>query len=151
MLIGWGFLLSSGTLFAKFFKRRPDALWFRIHHVRLLACVLRSLDGSSRTRISKSEVTKDTTITVTDCAGASPCFWDCCYLSTQSFVCIPRKKRIGNDGPQNLENRAQECWIHCYLASGCHDWIGNNDPSRCGGSTAISIGVWMRRLALGLL
>jgi hypothetical protein len=31
MLIGWGFLLPSGTLFAKFFKHRPDALWFRIH------------------------------------------------------------------------------------------------------------------------
>jgi hypothetical protein len=31
MLIGWGFLLPSGTLFAKFFKHRPDGLWFQIH------------------------------------------------------------------------------------------------------------------------
>jgi hypothetical protein len=31
MLIGWGFLLPSGTLFAKFFKHRPDGLWYQIH------------------------------------------------------------------------------------------------------------------------
>ena len=31
MLIGWGFLLPSGVIFAKFFKHRPDGLWFKIH------------------------------------------------------------------------------------------------------------------------
>ena len=31
MLIGWGFLLPSGVLIAKFLKHRPDGLWFRIH------------------------------------------------------------------------------------------------------------------------
>lgn len=33
MLISWGFLLPSGTIFARFFKHRPDGLWFQIHKV----------------------------------------------------------------------------------------------------------------------
>jgi hypothetical protein len=33
MLIGWGWLLPSGTLFARFFKHRPNSLWFKIHRV----------------------------------------------------------------------------------------------------------------------
>jgi hypothetical protein len=33
MLIGWGWLLPSGTIFARFFKHRPDGLWFKIHRV----------------------------------------------------------------------------------------------------------------------
>ena len=31
MLIGWGWLLPSGTLFARFFKHRPSSLWFQSH------------------------------------------------------------------------------------------------------------------------
>jgi hypothetical protein len=31
MLLGWGFLLPSGAIIAKFFKHRPDGLWFQIH------------------------------------------------------------------------------------------------------------------------
>lgn len=31
MLIGWGFLLPLGSVIAKFFKHRPDGLWFKIH------------------------------------------------------------------------------------------------------------------------
>ena len=37
MLIGWGFLLPMGVLFAKFFKHRPGSLWFKIH--RTCQCV----------------------------------------------------------------------------------------------------------------
>lgn len=33
MLIGWGWLLPSGTLFARFFKHRPSSLWFGIHRM----------------------------------------------------------------------------------------------------------------------
>lgn len=33
MLIAWGFLLPSGAIIAKFFKHRPDGLWFKIHRV----------------------------------------------------------------------------------------------------------------------
>ncbi len=31
MLIGWGFLLPSGVLVAKFFRLLPNGLWFKIH------------------------------------------------------------------------------------------------------------------------
>lgn len=31
MMVSWGFLLPSGTLIAKFFKHRPDGLWFKLH------------------------------------------------------------------------------------------------------------------------
>ena len=31
MIISWGFLLPSGTLIAKFFKHRPDGLWYKLH------------------------------------------------------------------------------------------------------------------------
>jgi hypothetical protein len=31
MLIGWGFLLPTGTIFARFLKHRPGGLWFKIH------------------------------------------------------------------------------------------------------------------------
>jgi len=31
MLIGWGFLLPAGTIIARFFKHRPNGLWFKIH------------------------------------------------------------------------------------------------------------------------
>jgi len=31
MLLGWGFLLPSGTLMAKYFKHRPDGMWFKLH------------------------------------------------------------------------------------------------------------------------
>jgi hypothetical protein len=33
MLIGWGWLLPSGAIFARLFKHRPDSLWFKIHRV----------------------------------------------------------------------------------------------------------------------
>jgi len=31
MMVAWGFLLPSGTLLAKFYKHRPDGLWFKLH------------------------------------------------------------------------------------------------------------------------
>lgn len=31
MLIGWGWLLPSGVVVAKFFRHRPNGLWFQIH------------------------------------------------------------------------------------------------------------------------
>jgi len=31
MMVSWGFLLPSGTLLAKFYKHRPDGLWFKLH------------------------------------------------------------------------------------------------------------------------
>lgn len=31
MMVSWGFLLPSGTLIAKFYKHRPDGLWFKMH------------------------------------------------------------------------------------------------------------------------
>jgi len=31
MLIGWGLILPSGVVVARFFKHRPDGLWFKIH------------------------------------------------------------------------------------------------------------------------
>jgi len=31
MILGWGFLLPAGTLIAKFFKHRPNGLWFKLH------------------------------------------------------------------------------------------------------------------------
>ena len=31
MLLGWGLMLPSGVLAARFLKHKPDALWFKIH------------------------------------------------------------------------------------------------------------------------
>lgn len=31
MMIGWGLLLPSGAIIAKFFKHRPNGLWFKLH------------------------------------------------------------------------------------------------------------------------
>ncbi|VEU34040.1 unnamed protein product [Pseudo-nitzschia multistriata] len=31
MILGWGFLLPSGAITAKFFKHRPDGIWFKLH------------------------------------------------------------------------------------------------------------------------
>lgn len=44
MLIAWGFLLPLGAMTARFFKHRPDSIWFDIHKAcqifgLLLACV----------------------------------------------------------------------------------------------------------------
>lgn len=33
MLLSWGLLLPSGTLIARFFKHRPNGLWYKIHRV----------------------------------------------------------------------------------------------------------------------
>jgi hypothetical protein len=33
MLIGFGWLLPMGVLFARFFKHRPDSLWYQIHRM----------------------------------------------------------------------------------------------------------------------
>lgn len=33
MLIGWGLLLPSGVIIARFFKHRPAGLWFKIHKI----------------------------------------------------------------------------------------------------------------------
>jgi hypothetical protein len=45
MLIGWGWLLPSGTLFARFFKHRPHSLWFQIHRVLQSVGLLFSIVG----------------------------------------------------------------------------------------------------------
>jgi len=33
MMVSWGFLLPSGTLLAKFYKHRPNGLWYKLHRV----------------------------------------------------------------------------------------------------------------------
>lgn len=33
MLVSWGFLLPLGVITARFFRHRPDALWFKMHRV----------------------------------------------------------------------------------------------------------------------
>jgi hypothetical protein len=33
MLIGWGWLLPSGAIFARLLRHRPDGLWFKMHRV----------------------------------------------------------------------------------------------------------------------
>eukprot|EP00980_Cylindrotheca_fusiformis_P001611 scaffold363_cov56-Cylindrotheca_fusiformis.AAC.30 len=45
MLIGWGILLPNGILFARFFKHRPDGLWFRIHKMCQPVGLLFALTG----------------------------------------------------------------------------------------------------------
>ena len=41
MMISWGFLLPSGTLLAKFYKHRPDGLWFKLHRsIQMLGLLL---------------------------------------------------------------------------------------------------------------
>lgn len=45
MLIGWGWLLPTGTLFARFLKHRPEALWFQIHRVLQVVGLLFAIVG----------------------------------------------------------------------------------------------------------
>eukprot|EP00537_Pseudo-nitzschia_pungens_P006476 CAMPEP_0172358244 /NCGR_PEP_ID=MMETSP1060-20121228/2570_1 /TAXON_ID=37318 /ORGANISM="Pseudo-nitzschia pungens, Strain cf. cingulata" /LENGTH=577 /DNA_ID=CAMNT_0013079357 /DNA_START=154 /DNA_END=1887 /DNA_ORIENTATION=+ len=45
MLIGWGYLLPSGTLVAKFFKHRLDGAWFRFHRIIQTIGLLLALAG----------------------------------------------------------------------------------------------------------
>jgi hypothetical protein len=45
MLIGWGILLPYGVFFARFFKHRPEGLWFKIHRVLQPVGLLFSLTG----------------------------------------------------------------------------------------------------------
>jgi len=41
MMASWGFLLPSGTLLAKFYKHRPDGLWFKLHRgIQMLGLLL---------------------------------------------------------------------------------------------------------------
>jgi len=41
MMVSWGFLLPSGTLIAKFYKHRPDGLWFKLHRgIQMLGLLL---------------------------------------------------------------------------------------------------------------
>ena len=41
MMVSWGFLLPSGTLLAKFYKHRPDGLWFKLHRgIQMLGLLL---------------------------------------------------------------------------------------------------------------
>ena len=41
MMVSWGFLLPSGTLIAKFYKHRPDGLWFKLHRaIQTLGLIL---------------------------------------------------------------------------------------------------------------
>lgn len=45
MIISWGWLLPSGVLIAKFFKHRPDGLWFKIHRVLQILGLLLAFSG----------------------------------------------------------------------------------------------------------
>jgi len=41
MMVSWGFLLPSGTLLAKFYKHRPNGLWFKLHRgIQVLGLLL---------------------------------------------------------------------------------------------------------------
>jgi len=41
MMVSWGFLLPSGTILAKFYKHRPDGLWFKLHRgIQVLGLLL---------------------------------------------------------------------------------------------------------------
>lgn len=41
MMVSWGFLLPSGTLLAKFYKHRPNGLWYKLHRcVQMLGLIL---------------------------------------------------------------------------------------------------------------
>lgn len=45
MMVSWGFLLPSGTLLAKFYKHRPDGLWFKLHRGIQMVGLLLALIG----------------------------------------------------------------------------------------------------------
>lgn len=45
MLIGWGFLLPAGTIIARFFKHRPNGLWFKIHRACQMTGLLIAIIG----------------------------------------------------------------------------------------------------------
>lgn len=45
MLIGWGFLLPLGAIFARFFKHRPNGIWFKIHRLIQSIGLVFSLTG----------------------------------------------------------------------------------------------------------
>mmetsp|Transcript_21030 Transcript_21030/g.44116 ORF Transcript_21030/g.44116 Transcript_21030/m.44116 type:complete len:437 (+) Transcript_21030:271-1581(+) len=45
MMVSWGFLLPSGTLLAKFYKHRPDGLWFKLHRAIQTVGLLLALAG----------------------------------------------------------------------------------------------------------
>lgn len=45
MLIGWGWLLPSGVIIAKFFRHRPNALWYQIHRACQTIGLLCSIAG----------------------------------------------------------------------------------------------------------
>ena len=45
MMASWGFLLPSGTLIAKFYKHRPDGLWFKLHRAIQTLGLLLALIG----------------------------------------------------------------------------------------------------------
>ena len=45
MLIGWGYLLPSGAIFARFFKHRPNGLWFQIHRVLQITGLIFAIAG----------------------------------------------------------------------------------------------------------
>jgi hypothetical protein len=45
MLIGWGWLLPMGAIFAKLFKHRPDAIWFQLHRTLQVSGLMISTIG----------------------------------------------------------------------------------------------------------
>jgi len=45
MMVSWGFLLPSGTLLAKFYKHRPDGLWYKLHRSIQMMGLLLALIG----------------------------------------------------------------------------------------------------------
>lgn len=45
MMIGWGLLLPCGVLIAKFFKHRPNGLWFKIHRPLQIFGLIVALTG----------------------------------------------------------------------------------------------------------
>jgi hypothetical protein len=52
MLIGWGFLMPTGTVFARFLKHRPDGLWFKMHQALQTIGLLLSIVGWVSPRMS---------------------------------------------------------------------------------------------------
>jgi hypothetical protein len=45
MMVGWGLMLPSGVIIAKFLKHRPDGLWFRIHQPLQITGLIFTLTG----------------------------------------------------------------------------------------------------------
>jgi hypothetical protein len=47
MLVSWGFLLPLGVITARFFRHRPDALWFKMHRALQVVGLILAIAGWS--------------------------------------------------------------------------------------------------------